>query len=62
MSGREPGGRADPGQWRRRKILQFIQDFTQREGYPPTLREIAETMGLATSTVFYHLSVLQDSG
>lgn len=48
--------------WRRRKILRFIQDFTQRRGYPPSLREIGEAVNLAPSTVFYHRSILEKIG
>ena len=48
---------------RRRMILQAIGDFAQRRGYPPTLREIARVAGLAsTSTVSYHLSILEAQG
>lgn len=62
MSVTKPGKRAARGQENRQKILHFIREYTQREGYPPTLRETAETVGLATSTVFYHRSVLQETG
>ena len=62
MSITKPDKRAGRGQENRQKILQFVRDFTQREGYPPTLRETGEAVGLATSTVFYHVSVLQEGG
>jgi SOS-response transcriptional repressor LexA len=48
--------------YQRQKILRFVRRFTQREGYPPTLREIGQAVGLAPSSVHYHLSVLQDAG
>jgi len=48
--------------WRRRKILQFLRDFVERHGYPPSLREIGKAVGLAQSTVFYHRSVLEENG
>ena len=35
------------GDWQRRKILQFVQEFVRREGYSPSYREIAEELGLA---------------
>lgn len=48
---------------RRREILHAIGDSTERRGYSPTLREIAHVVGLAsTSTVSYHLSILEDQG
>jgi repressor LexA len=49
--------------WRQRKILQVIRDWVQLNGYPPSLREIAEAAGLASkSSVSYHLSILQEKG
>jgi repressor LexA len=48
---------------RQRKIIQVIEDSARRDGYPPTLREIAESTGLAsTSSVAYQLSALQKKG
>jgi repressor LexA len=54
------GGRDGPGS--RRRIVRFVREFTDREGYPPTLREIGEAVGLAPSSVHYHLSLLQEDG
>jgi SOS-response transcriptional repressor LexA len=48
--------------WRRRKILRFIQDFTRRQGYPPSLREIGAAVKLAPSSVSYHRSILAKNG
>jgi repressor LexA len=62
MGSMERAGGAGRGRWRRREILQFIRGFTQREGYPPTLREIGAAVGLAPSTVSYHRSVLEERG
>jgi repressor LexA len=48
---------------RRRKVLQFIQDSIERNGYPPSIREIGEASGLqSTSAVSYQVSVLQKQG
>jgi|SRR5271157_2474428 len=48
---------------RQRKILQAIEDSVQVCGYPPTLREIGEAVGLAsTSSVSYQLSALMGRG
>jgi repressor LexA len=48
--------------WRRRKILRFLRDFVQWRGYSPSLREIGEAVGLAPSSVWYHLSILKEAG
>jgi repressor LexA len=49
--------------WRQQRILQAIADFAQHRGYAPTLRELGEAAGLAsTSGVSYQLSVLQRKG
>jgi len=50
------------GDWRRRRILRFIQEFGRREGYPPSYREIAGALGLGVSTVSYTVSVLEQDG
>jgi repressor LexA len=48
---------------RQRKIVQVIEDSVQRRGYSPTLREIGEAAGLAsTSSVAYQLSRLEMKG
>ena len=60
-----PGG-PDPDHvltWRQRKILQAIRDSVQKRGYPPSMREIAEAVGLiSTSSVSYQLSILERKG
>jgi repressor LexA len=56
----------DPGHvltWRQRKVLQVIRESVQRRGYPPSMREIGEAVGLtSTSSVSYQLSTLQAKG
>jgi repressor LexA len=48
---------------RRRRIVQVIEDSVQRNGYAPSMREIGEAAGLAsTSSVAYQLSVLEKEG
>lgn len=76
---RRPGGSASPPRarnsgvpepdlrealtQRQRRVLQAVEHFGQSRGSPPTLREIAEAVGLASvSSVSYHLSWLQDRG
>jgi repressor LexA len=49
--------------WRQRKVLQVIRDSVQKRGYPPSMREIGEAVGLtSTSSVSYQLSTLQAKG
>ena len=48
---------------RQRKVLQAIEDSMQVRGYPPTMREIGDAVGLAsTSSVSYQLSALAEKG
>ena len=48
---------------RQSKIIQVIEDSIQRCGYAPTMREIGEAAGLAsTSSVSYQLATLQKKG
>ena len=60
----EPPDMTDPHLTdRQRKILRAIEGSMQVSGYPPTLREIGEAVGLAsTSSVSYQLSVLAERG
>lgn len=45
------------------KIYDFIEEYTRREGRPPTNREIGHDVGiLSTGHVDYHLSVLEKKG
>jgi repressor LexA len=48
---------------RQKKILDFILDTVEERGYPPSVREIADAVGLASpSTVHAHLEALQKKG
>lgn len=48
---------------RQRRILEVITDSTVLRGYPPSIREIAEAVGLqSTSSVSYHLTQLEEKG
>ena len=45
------------------RIYEFILSFTQENGYPPSVREIAEAVGLKSpSTVHFHLKSLEEAG
>ena len=49
--------------WRQRKVLNVIRESVQQRGYPPSMREIGEAVGLtSTSSVSYQLSTLQKKG
>jgi len=48
---------------RQRQTLQFIADTVGERGYPPSVREIGQALGLASSsTVHSHLQALQRKG
>jgi repressor LexA len=48
---------------RQQEIWDFLVDYVDRHGYPPTVREIGEAVGLASpSTVHAHLANLERSG
>jgi repressor LexA len=48
---------------RQREIWDFLVDYVDRHGYPPTVREIGEAVGLASpSTVHAHLANLERAG
>ncbi|MEK7861772.1 MAG: FaeA/PapI family transcriptional regulator, partial [Chloroflexota bacterium] len=50
-------------QQRAERILAFIRERIAEQGYPPTVREIAEAVGLAsTSAVHHHLLKLEREG
>lgn len=44
-------------------VYQFIIQFIQKNGYPPTVREICDGLYLSsTETVHYQLTVLEKEG
>jgi repressor LexA len=48
---------------RQRQVLDFIDEAVRERGYPPSVREIGEAVGLSSpSTVHAHLAALQDKG
>jgi repressor LexA len=48
---------------RQREIWNFVVDYVDRWGYPPTVREIGDSVGLASpSTVHAHLANLERAG
>jgi repressor LexA len=48
---------------RQRRVLEVIRDSIERRGYPPSVREIGQAVGLSSaSSVAHQLSVLQKKG
>jgi len=48
---------------RQRAILDYLRAFVDEHGYPPTVREIGEAVGLRSpSTVHAHLAQLERAG
>ena len=48
---------------KQQRILEFLNDFIEENGYPPTVREICAAVDLkSTATVSYHLSELKRLG
>jgi repressor LexA len=52
-----------PATERQRRILEIIREFTAEHGYPPSVREIGELVGLSSSsTIHAHLKALERRG
>jgi repressor LexA len=48
---------------RQRRVLEVIRDSVERRGYPPSMREIGEAVGLtSTSSVSHQLATLERKG
>lgn len=48
---------------RQRQVLDYIRETVSQRGYPPSVREIGEAIGLSSpSTVHSHLSALVAAG
>ncbi len=52
----------DRGERQRSRIVQFVTDFAGRHGYGTSVREIAGGVGLAPTTVHYHVGELVTAG
>ncbi|MFH8386955.1 transcriptional repressor LexA [Kitasatospora sp. NPDC018058] len=64
-SGRPPGVRTDAEGLteRQRRVIEVIRDSVQRRGYPPSMREIGEAVGLtSTSSVAHQVKALERKG
>lgn len=59
----DKGAYMEPLSSRQKDVLEFINDFLARTGYPPTIREIANQLGLTgTVSVVQHLNALERKG
>ena len=48
---------------RQQRILDFLGEYTNDHGYPPSIREIGQAVGISsTSVVDYNLRALERSG
>src|SRR5215469_1034050 len=48
---------------RQKNILKYIEDYLDERGYPPSIREIGDKVGISsTSVVDYNLRVLEREG
>jgi len=43
-------------------ILTMIRDYRRRNGYSPTMQELADEFGISKVTVFEHIGVLENKG
>jgi SOS-response transcriptional repressor LexA len=50
------------GRRTRRQIVDFIDSFCKGQGYSPSVREISTWLAVPTTTVFFHLNVLEREG
>ena len=50
--------------WRRPapRLLEFMGSFTQRNGYQPTIADMATGLDMRCTTVIWHLHALRDEG
>ncbi|AXI79743.1 transcriptional repressor LexA [Peterkaempfera bronchialis] len=65
LPGRPPGIRTDESGLtdRQRRVIEVIRDSVQRRGYPPSMREIGQAVGLSsTSSVAHQLMALERKG
>lgn len=46
----------------RAKVLETAREYFKIHGYPPSIRDIGDRLGLNPSTVHYHLRELQKAG
>ncbi|HLU46133.1 MAG TPA: transcriptional repressor LexA [Natronosporangium sp.] len=61
--GSTPAGAGNDLTPRQRRILEFLREWADQHGYPPSVREIGEAVGLVSpSSVAYQLKALERKG
>lgn len=51
-----------PKEDRKARVLEEIAKITETQGYPPSYRDLAESVGIAHSAVFYLVESLRTDG
>ena len=46
----------------RQRVLAYLTSYKDMHGFSPTMAEIAEHIGVSTTSIFYHLRKLEDAG
>lgn len=44
----------------RSQIVEFVAEFSKAQGYPPTLVDIQQELGLSRTAVNWHLDILRE--
>jgi repressor LexA len=44
---------------RQARVLRFIEQYIHQHGYPPSLREIADALGMTPAGAHYHVQKLR---
>ncbi|MBD3182559.1 transcriptional repressor LexA [Candidatus Poribacteria bacterium] len=47
---------------RQKQVLDFIVDHIQNSGYPPTVREVANELGISSKGAYDHLTAIEKKG
>lgn len=47
---------------RQLQVVNFIRSYRDQQGYPPTMREIGDYLGIKPHTVFAHLAACERKG
>ena len=47
---------------KQKEVLQFICDFSDEHGFPPTVREVGDHFQMASSSALDHLRALEKKG
>lgn len=57
------GRREIYGQNRKKKIIEYINEYNRQHGYSPSIREITKELGInSTSLTIYYIQALENAG